>query len=413
MCASAFLPEMRFPRVKHHRTIGIEYEFPVVTKSGERAMAKNVFARLIEKGWVPVHDSFYTDEITGVTRNGVALTTEAGLGILELVLPPSRTLHDAAHAFHVALCPVIAALEVCGMIALGYGIQPVSAPERRWNRKRRYERLREAVLRFCNGTHDINDITAAASAQVHVSVARDEVVTATNVFNALAGIFIAAFANAPVWKGAPDVQRSPAVRERFWGFAPERTGIPPKFASFEEMLAWFGAQAVLLIPSGNDYVVPEVRTVWNELSDSARTEEAWQLHEGTVWPNARPRMRYGTIEIRPVCSQGRAGMMTFAALMLGIAENLAEASAFIETRSWSEWRLIRECALSGVPLADEPALVSAVFAIAERGLLRRPSDGHFGIKLLRRWRRIPRPAARALAAYEQGGIPALIAAVRL
>lgn len=413
MGVSSFFPEIRFPRGKHQRTIGIEYEFPVVTKNGERAAGKDAFARLVAKGWVPAYDPFYPDEIVGVAKNGVALTTEAGLGILELVLPPSRSLHDAAHAFHAALCPVIAALDASGMIPLGYGVQPLSPPEEHWNRKRRYERLREATARFCRGTNDINDITVAASAQVHVSVARDEVAAATNVFNALAGVLIAAFANAPVWKGAPDAGGSPAVRERFWGFAPERTGIPPKFASLEEVLAWFGAQAVLLLPRGNDYAVPEGRTAWNDLPDAARTQDAWQLHEGTVWPNARPRTRYGTIEIRPVCSQGRTGMLTLAALALGIAENLADASAFVETRSWDEWRRIRECALLGTSLEDEQELIGTVFTIAERGLLRRPSDGHLGTKLLAEWRRMPRPASRALAAFERGGIPALVAAVRL
>lgn len=415
MNASISFPDMRFSHTKQCRTIGIEYEFPVVTESGERGVGKDVFRRLIHKGWVAQHDPFYADEVIGVEKNGVALTTEAGLGILELVLPPARNLHDAAHAFHGALSPVVATLHACGMIPLGYGIQPLSGPEPCWSRKRRYERLREAVAKFCHGTVDINNMTVAASAQVHISIARDEVVDATNVMNALAGIFILLFANAPVWRGACDEEGGPAVRERFWGFAPERTGIPPKFGSLDELFTWFGAQEVLLLPveGSNDYLVPERRITWNELPESARTQEAWRLHEGTIWPNARPRTQYGTIEIRPVCSQGRIGMMTLAALALGIAENLPEAAAFVDKRCWDEWRDIRDCALAGTPINNEIELVDEVYAIAEHGLRRRPSDGFLGSKLLAAWRRMPRPATRALAAFKQGGIPALISAVRL
>jgi len=355
-----------FPENLPERLIGLEKEYPVVTRGTyEAADVRKIFPCLRDRGWQPIFDDVYQDELMGVRRRGVRIGTDVGRCTLEIAVPPARSVVSGAHILQEAERIAASTCEESGMIVLGYGIQPVTSPDSRlWIKKRRNEIVRGGMpVAFC-------DTTITAADQVHLSISRHEIIDCVNVFNALTGPIIRLFAHSPFWGGRLDAEQRLAVRESMWSFAREKAGMPTRrFSDLEDFLSYMARLRFNLARRRGKYVVP-AGTFLEWMMEGDDWHEQWRFHEGLVWLNARPRVLFGTVEIRPACSQRSGAIANLAALAAGVIENLAEAVALVDSVPWSRWVRFREQAIRGVFDDALERVTKDVLAIAQTDLER-------------------------------------------
>ncbi|OGI69231.1 hypothetical protein A3A09_01285 [Candidatus Nomurabacteria bacterium RIFCSPLOWO2_01_FULL_42_20] len=403
-----------FKRGFVNRMVGIEIEYPVVSTTketfGQAASVQKIFPALIDSGWEPLEDNFY-HQVVDVAKNGVSVTTDASGGILEIILPPLKTLFEADQLLKSVLAEIAGCFQKEQAVILGYGIHP-KEERLQWVSKRRYDFLRKAL------PPSLESITISASSQVHLDITAEEFIPAINVFNAFGGVFFSLLSNSPV--GASGVLPNKAHRETFYeAFAPGRSGIFPRpIEGHEDYLKLMTDLPMLVAENENklDYFLPSGSF---KNFTKTRSKEIWlkdyQLHEGVVWWNARPRSAYGTIEIRHACAQPHPHQMTVAALSLGIMENLKIAVSIQKSLDWSVWECFRKAAIKyGINLLGKDArareIVAEVLKIAKDGLIKRGFNEEVYIEPLEESFRVERDGATcALEAFDRGGHAGLIA----
>ncbi len=395
------------------RQVGLELELPVADREFDQFLIQDHLARLFgaRPGW---QTTFDCDGVTvvGVTDpQGRQITTDSGLGALELIFNPMDDLNEADlhdRPFLEDVCQTFA--EVAGSV-LGSGAQPaLIAP--RWARKKRYEVIRAAVPREVEWT------TLTASSQAHVDVSVDEFTPAINVTNALSGAIIALCANSPVWQGHECGLL--ARREvTYSSFAPERSGMTPRwFDSLEEYVKHLASLPLIVIKrDGLFYPVLPAQS-YTDFVRAAGTDGAftdyWPLHEGMIWLTSRARSVFGTIEVRPACAQPHRDFLVVAALVLGLIESLQQAEVLCRLYPWSDWQAYREGAIKHGLRAkfagsDARPMLKDVLSLATEGLRRRGlGEQRFLDPLWQRFQDGLTPADRQLAVFRKGGLPALI-----
>jgi carboxylate-amine ligase len=201
-------------------------------------------------------------DVLAIVDGDPAVKGELPASQLELLTPPVSTVGEAAAALRTARRRLASATTGIGLLAAA-GAHPFSAPEGELNTGERYEAI-------------VREYGCIARRQLvfglHVHVAVRPAVRALAVYNALRSYLpelAALSANAPFHAGVDTGLQS--IRPKLAENLP-RQGIPPAFASFEELastLRWGARAGVLTDP----------RQWWWEL----------RLHP-----------RFGTIEVR-VC----------------------------------------------------------------------------------------------------------------
>lgn len=384
------LIENSFPeKLSRPRHIGPEDEFPVVDANGEMADITPIFQDFSQEVWKPKYDPV-TQAMVGVTKDGIEIGMDVGLGTLEIGFPHGDDLYNHLDNRRWILDMVDRRLKKYSFKRLtDYACQPVTVPTQDcWSPKGRSHKFREL---FDPAVHVQ---TLSTAAQIHLDLTRSEVFKAQEVFLSLSPILIALNANSPVWGGKLDPRGMLAARQDFWyrftrGFGydnnvlcgPSCNGqskhmlqLPP--TSFRE-LAEFTCTARFLIQVHNGKIeCPNVSfEEWcvgleTELSDE-EFREAYLNHEGTLWWDARPRVAYGTIEIRPMCQN--AGIEASHALVLGLIENLDQTLEYIRrAKTHQAWRALQTSALqNGLRAPGLEDLAARVLLLAKTGLLRR------------------------------------------
>lgn len=384
------LLEQAFPeKLSRTRHIGPEDEFPVVDQKGEMADITPVFGDFVENGWKPKRDPV-TCALIGVAKDGIEIGMDVGLGTLEIGFPHVPNLCDHIDERKRILRMVDYRLKNRSFKRLpDYACQPLTVPTREhWSPKGRGYRFREM---FNSAVHAQ---TLSAAAQVHLDVARGEVFKAQEIFLSLSPVLIALNANSPVWGGRLDPAGMLAARQDFWyrftnGFGyennvfcgPMRSGcggamVERSPSSFEELADFTSTALFLVRVNGNAIECPLVpfeqwcASLEAELSDD-EFREAYLNHEGTLWWDARPRVAFGTIEIRPMCQN--AEITATHALTLGLVENLDKTLQFArQVKAYQAWRRLQKNALrDGLQAPGLKDIAAKVLLLAKTGLLRR------------------------------------------
>ena len=383
------------------RKIGLEKEYPVVDANSYQAGdARKLFKLLQNMGWEPVFDDFYSDEVIGVKKDGVEITTDAGWCTLEIIMPPEKSIGAAVQRIREIEQLVVNLCKSQGILVLGYGIQPITMPASDlWIKKRRHKIIKRGL------SVGVDIVTITAAEQVHIDINRAEIVDATNVFNALSGPIILLFSNSPFWGGRLDDKSRLAVREDAWAFAGEqKAGIPPRcFADIEELVKYISSLEFSIARKGRDYLVP--KTSFIEWAGRDNWREQWKFHEASVWWDARPRTIYGTIEVRQACSSKDSGCLP--ALVKGLIENLNQARQLIKELSWEEWHRLKSCAIFGL---DDDVLQRATQAMLEisHAGLKKSNEENWLDPLWERLKNNTNPAKDAIRLLQSGGLKALI-----
>ncbi|MDX1608088.1 MAG: glutamate-cysteine ligase family protein [Candidatus Spechtbacterales bacterium] len=408
-----FSPE-KIPKGK--RTIGRETEHIAINEKGEAVDAAAYFDILAsEKGWHVEHDGYYVVQATSVEDNeGRVITPEFTTSVMEVAYPPRESLHDIPNKDAPWFEDLRNFYRDHGIYFPGSGVHVVSSEnELLRTSRRRYDALYRAI------GPDVKIIALTASSQVSFKIQIDEIIQGMNVCCALSGPSIMLMANSSIWKG--EDSGLCAARESVWGkFAAKRAGIPQnRFSDVEQYLEHMFDLPVLIEQWGSDYIVPQKRKTFRERLEFRNKlfPRLWALHEGTVWWNARPRLEFGTLEIRPNCAQPGKDYMAVSSFWLGIVENLDEAEALVNEFSWDFWIRLRDAAIKDGIRAEVDGingvnLVKCVLDISRRGLVSRGLNEEIYLDILySRVEEMKTPADKAREIFQSKGIEALIDAL--
>ncbi len=379
------------------RKIGIETEYPVVwDRDFSQFPIQRVFPNFLKFGFEPIFDDIFQEELIGLKRGERVISTDAGIGLLEINEPPYESLWDAEKNCFSFFQWVRDLFYSHRALVLNYGVQPVSK-EGGWVNKGRYDILKRIL------PVKVNNITLGAASQVHIDLHLSEVTKAVNTMNVLTGLLIALFANAPVYMGKDSGLM--AIRETFWDeFVPERSGIPSRFSSYEEYIEKM-LELPLLLKRQNGKYIKYGLPFENFLNDLDEDFSGFHIHEGTVWWDSRLRS-LGTIEIRPVCCQ--SDCLSFPALCLGLIENLDEVADFTNRYSLKKWREVKKYAIRN-GMKNSKEMLRDLISLAETGLKKRKIGEEVFLSTL--WERIEKgksPAEEKIEIFRNYGMKDLI-----
>jgi gamma-glutamylcysteine synthetase len=369
----------RFPEeLSGARRIGLRKEFPVINSRTFRAAgSRDLFSLLIAKnsGWEPLA---YGNDLVGCSRDGVIVSGTSSTCTLKIIIPPQSNLYYAKSLEDETISEVARELKTMGSLILGYGIQPLnSAGNDLWQKNGKIDALRK------NFPSVISNSTIAAADHVSIDVTAKELLEASNVFNALSSVIIAIFANSPVWRGSADRGNRRSVREdllKEWEPFEQRSGIPNHFNSVEEYLRYLQGLKfwVTKDKSGRYFSPGQSFGSWVAQNTASGQEfmEYLLQQEKFVWNCARPRAKFGTVEICSACSQPPMSEILPAAFCLGVAENLESVSRLIRLYRWKDWKMLYQKAIirgfnakAGTLRLD--SIAEEILALAYEGLEQR------------------------------------------
>ena len=416
-----------FPNVLDHpRRVGSEEEYIVVNKdNGTMANTLTILPNMMAGGWAPKFDAV-TKELVGVRKGETEVGTDVGVGTLEVGFPPVINLLDHLPTREEILREVDSYLAQQGMWRLDdYAVQPVTVPNfEHWSPKGRGHFFRTFFPR------DVDVQTASAASQVHVEVTLEEVVPVLEMLLALSSVLIALNANAPVWGGKLDPNEMMAARQHFWDrFTPQKgcwsnvhVGLPkfePPYceqppSSLRQLAEWICGTRFLVHIEKGQLVTPNATFGgWCAQQEDKLTEsqlrEAYESHEGTLWWDARPRVPFGTIEVRPSCQNIHS--VSSDALVLGLVENWRNALDHVRhSCTHEDWRRLRfQCLTEGLRARGITEAARNTLTLAKEGLIRRGfGEEKLLLPLYRRVDDLTSPGLEKLHIFNEGGIPALL-----
>jgi glutamate--cysteine ligase len=220
---------------------------------------------------------------------GGTLTFEPG-GQLEYSSPPCSSASNLLRLLRSVIPPLRAAASNEGIDLLAIGIDPYNTADRAPMviHATRYERMAEYLAR--KGPEGARMMRQTAAFQVSLDF-DDEPWLRWRVLNAAAPFVVAIFANSPVYAGECTGHQS--TRAHVWRkLDPLRTGIPYDAEAPVQAYLDFAMNApAILFPS----IDGEHRPFGEWLSRSTPTDEEWQEHLSTLFPEVRPR---GHLELR-------------------------------------------------------------------------------------------------------------------
>lgn len=406
--------------VNGQRKYGRESEYPLVyatEKFGQAALfddVEKVFEDLIDQGATPTIDNV-TNRIIGVTQTvedtPVEISTDFGACTLEVAYTPESNLDNIQSESKQTMDILVDAFGARNIAILGYGIQPISPPDRSLlPQKRRAATLESRFYtkyRLNGHNTDVHYHTINASEQIHIDVDIEEAIPILNALNKITPALIALYANSQVWKGEVDKDMI-EPREKFWDWVvniPQdqtRKGIPKEFANIEDYLdTIWNYQPIMTVRNkegethylefNNEKTMKEyiAKNEGNVIMPGTRLDPEIVkavgpnvtpdyidilVHDSFVWYDNRLKSSYGTIESRMFSQQPQGEEMTPVALLKGLVSNY---KTFMEyagdiASSQQELALQRDEAIRHGLNADvgKPAYVMAneLVQIANNGL---------------------------------------------
>ena len=394
------------------RRLGRELEFPLVNADGTAGDVRRLWPELLRLGHFKAkYDDPETNAlIVALQGEGIVFEAEVGLGTIEIVTPACDDLLQLEREVQRGLGLLTRAAQAAHMRVLGFGIQPRTHPsERLMTPKKRYGALRKAIgkpwLHFC---------TTAAD-QLHVDMARDEIVPMLNWMNLLSGPLIALLANSSVYGGRAG--QFVSGREGLLGTVGEhRNGMTPRrLDSLTEFMAFICNHPCYVLKRTDGTLKQYNRPFRAYLTSHGASLEEYLWHEHYTWNSARARVEHSTIEIRPACQQPKAESMAAAALSLGFVEAHGAIGDFVTGSLGADaWQMMlryrREAMRSGVH-ATEPmrGLLAALVSLAEEGLRNRQrGEEKYLVPIWERLQRRRTPGDAARGVFLKHGMPALI-----
>jgi gamma-glutamylcysteine synthetase len=399
-------------RLRPLRLVGRELEFPLVETDGTAGDIRRLWPELMREGsFTPKYDDPQTETlIVSLTGTNAVYEAEVGLGTVELLTSPCEDLFQLEAAVNAGLAALVRAARAAGMRVLGFGIQPrTPRSPQLMTPKTRYGALLEAIgkpwLHFC---------TTAAD-QLHVDIARAELLPMINWMNFISAPLVALVANSSVYAGRAG--RYVSGREGLLGSVGQhRNGMTPRrFGTLEQFVAFVCAHPCYVLRHADGRLTEYNRPFQEYIHRHGPDMTAYLWHEHYTWNSARARVDQSTIEIRPACQQPPGELMAASALALGFVEALAQIETYafsaLGPDPWPTMLRYRGQVLLGGMRAEEPAkgFLHALVEMAEAGLRGRGRGEEAYLRPV--WRRLEKrqaPADRARAQFLKHGMGALL-----
>lgn len=402
------------------RTVGREAEFPIVTATGEAADARRLWDILLQRGDLePEYGAGphgLHDLIVGLTGPDYSYALEVGLGTMEISTRPCRDLREIERLVGEAVHRLVHAAHRFGWHVLGYGIQPVTPPHLRiLSPKQRYLSLYRAMgapwLWY----------TVTAADQLHVSIARNEMVDLLNFGNLMAPVIIALCGNSPVYGGAesPFCSAREGVMAEIRATEHRHGMLARPFASMVDFVETMSESTYLIVRAGGE-IIPSSQPFTAFLAEHGPDYKAFLFHEHYIWNSARLRAAYGTLEVRPACQQPWGETMAVAALILGLVEAAEPALEYVAAEVgddyWARLRIYHQQAIRFGLAAPQPApdFLLRLAELAEKALTARGFGEETLLQpIFARLRRRMNPAQAHRAIYRHDGMAGLVRATTI
>lgn len=420
--------EEQFPPAVDVRTIGREAEFPVVHADGTAADVEQLWPAVFDAARKVCDAQAITEErdgistLTGVSTEHWIATSEAGRGTIEVSVGPGQRISDLELHLEQAMRTIARAATSQGLHILCYGIQPVTPASRALLTPRpRYLLLMDALE-----PADATCWAITAGDQTHVALARHELSTAVTTLHAASPFFVALTANSNVWSGRLHEQASGRqyLMDRCT-VEPYRHGVPPVHLDSVDKYVAHLAQFEMLFERAEDGQMQPGRRLAlgkyieeaGSLSEPARVAFADQEHY--VWPAARLRPRWATVEHRPACQPPWAATWVPTALTLGLVQAAPELERWLREFFADDWENVvaqRNQAIDeGLQWAiNRREAVEAVLDMARDGLKRRGfGEEHYLDPLIGWLDSGIGPAEQVAREWNAGGAEALVALTAL
>ncbi len=445
-----FCRELRSASRKHgaQKRVGAEFKFPLVNHDGTAAPLKTTLAfwEYLEgkRGWRLTRDPF-TGNPTGACKpgpcNDSVASCETGFCKAEFSLAHTADLFELERLVTDLYEDLRVFSEANNVYFLGYGMQPVTAPDK----DLLFKKSRTSVWDGFFATHrhipperghDMHLFTVNAASHVHLDMPEEELISAINVLNGFAGAQIALTAHSPVWQNKVDPEYR-CVAEKLWDWwlpKGDRVGVPEKpFRDIRDYVYRIADLQPIYVERNGEPIVLEQYKTFAEYYAQKRAvgrnsageevtlspeETDLKLHHSCYWFNTRIS-RYYTMENRLNDQQPPQEILVVPALTLGLTSVLPEAAEELDAYDWQELRLAKEAAcrqtLNG---ATEKIslyhLAGRLVELAEKGLKKRGLGEESFLEPLReRLRHRKSPADEAVELFEKGGCAALVEARKI
>lgn len=389
------------------RTIGVENEYAVVNASCEASRGDDVLMTLKEE--IPGASELREDELVyGIALpNGGSVSYDASWSTLEHSSRPVATLQELSGELMLMERRLARAADRCGKRVLAYG-QPYSLGSRdMWVPRKRYM---EIVPKL---PPPVDLATIFCSTQVHVAVAREELVPARETFECLTALIVHLFARSPIWGGKSDPFRRVAARaDMFVEIDSTRAGVAPERITTLEDAVRPIVEARRFGPDPNEAPVSFLE--WARNGGRGEWQAELLRHHTSVWTDVRYHLGYGTIEFRVPCSQRYADAVAIAAILVGVVECLGDARTYVERWERGFWNRLRAMAVRGQEDLKFYQLVPHILDIAGAGLRKRGLDEEdFLEPAWEYFRNNNNPAALILSSHAVGGMKRVVDTVAL
>ncbi len=381
------------------RRVAIKKEYPIVDAQTFRAAdVRLIFPHLTQADWTPILDE--KGKIKSLTKDGVEITTGIGWCTLRISIPFSTHLFIAARMIEEVENEVADLCWEKKMRVLGYGIQPLSYPDRYFS----VPEYGTSLFQNRRLHPHVDPLTIAARDVVLVEMNREEISQAINILNALSGPIIWLFANSPVWRGEMDPLSRMAVRADAGTAMTESMfgGTPPIiFGNNKDLISYLTSH------------FSERKLLRRLQSKEHDWREDWTDYEEHIWLDARPRTKYKALEIIVPCSQKTGENRHLMALILGLMENLNGASKLLDDFLMRNRVNLRRFAICNPPSDAMSGLIEKMLSVSREGLKKRGYEEEIFLTHLRtRLRECKNPATEALKIFKQrNGMPRLIDSV--
>jgi gamma-glutamylcysteine synthetase len=410
--------ELAFPeRLATPRTVGREAEYPIVDAHGAAIDLSELWLHLLQDGsWHPKFDAVNRDLIVGLEGMDYSFAWEVGRSTIEINSRPCAHLLELQEIHKCALNQLLTHTEQFGWYVLGYGVQPLTQPSLAlMTPKQRYGALLEAM------GDEWLWYTVTAADQLHVDVARPEMVRLLNFGLLMAPIIVALCGNSPVYNG--EMSSFCSARE---GIVIQRSrytnrhGMPDR--PYKDLLDFVTriSQYDYLLRRQDHHLLPDHRLFVDVLRTEGVDFEAFLLHDHYIWHSARLRVAHATLELRPACQQPPGEQMAAAALYLGLIQAIDGIETFLDdalgAQMWERMHHYHRAAIrDGLATAEPvPDLMQTLLGLVEAALTRRGYGEESLLAPL--WQRLERrqnPAQQVRRVFTQSGIPGLINWARL
>ncbi len=401
------------PTLKGKRKVGREAEYPVVKENGEAADVQLLWPDLAKKfSCKTLYDGGAKEGvIVSLEGEKYSYSLEVGKGTMEVITGPCENLLALKKVHEEAVGLLVEVAKVHGFRVLGSGIQPLTKPSLElMSPKHRYKVLHKVL------GDDWLWFTVTASDQIHVDIARSEIVEMMNYGNLIAPLIVAFCANSSVLEGRSYPMCS--LREGNMGNimkAENRHGMVLRpFKSVEEFISRMSSKICLV--TREDGVIQAYSGKFSDyLLEHGPNFDAFLLHEHYIWNSARARSAHSTIEIRPACQQPWHEHMAFCALAVGLIEARKPVMEFVEKKLGKDyWPILTETHLAVVQKglqAPEPTpdFLKTILGFTETALKARG----FGEEVLMQplWKRLQlkmNPAQTSRKIFAEKGLKGLM-----